>query len=114
MHEGYVAWEHTTGGKCSECGKPFEGLHLVIKVTCGPACRKRRERRQKNQSEAWMIALSEMQKMRDGIKREESLETFRGQLHRLKGEIQDLLLLAKDADAVALRDMLTERSIKRR
>lgn len=110
MDASYIAWEWTTGGKCSECGKPFEGMHLVSKITCGPACRKRRERRQKSQLEAYLIALGQLQKMRAGIKRGESLEVFREQLNYLKGEINDLLVLAKDEDAMARQAMLEERA----
>ena len=48
--------------------------------------------------------------MRDGIKRGESLDKYRGQLNHLRGEINDLLLLAKDPDAMAKREMLEDRA----
>lgn len=103
-------FEYITGGRCSECGQEFQGLHLASKTTCSPKCRKRRERRQRDSESAWVLALHELGKMRDGIKRGESLDKYREQLHRLKGEINDLLLLAKDADAVARREMLEARA----
>lgn len=102
----YIPYEFTEGGRCSECKKPFEGLHLVSKTTCSPKCRKRRERRQKEAHAAWILALHELGKMRDSIKRGETLDDFKAQLQRLKGEINDLLLLAGDEDALAKRQML--------
>lgn len=109
----YVPWEHTTGGECSECRKPFEGLHLVSKTTCSPKCRKRRERRQKDAHSAYILALHELGKIRDSLKRRENVEDFIPQLQRLKGEINDLLLLAGEADALAKREMLEARASRK-
>lgn len=109
----YVAWEYTTGGQCSECKTPFEGMHLVSKTTCSPKCRKRRERRQKDAQSAWILALHELGKIRDSLKRREDVEQFIPQLQRLKGEINDLLLLAGEADAISKREMLEARANRR-
>ncbi|MBI5671262.1 MAG: hypothetical protein HZC41_24970 [Chloroflexi bacterium] len=108
-----IPYEWTTGGKCSECGKPFEGMHLLSKTTCSPKCRKRRERRQKEAHAAWIGALHELQKIRDAIKRDEDIEHHRECLNRLKGEINDLLLLAKDTEAMERRAMLEARAQRR-
>jgi hypothetical protein len=103
-------YEWIEGGRCSECKKEFEGLHLASKTTCSAKCRKRRERRQKDSESAWVVVLQEMGKMRDGIKRGESLEKYLDQLRRIRGEVNDLLLLAKDPDARAKREMLEARA----
>lgn len=104
--------EWITGGRCSECRKEFEGWHLSTKTTCSTKCRKRRERRQKDAESAWVVVLQEMAKMRDGIKRGESLEKYRAQLNRIRDEAGDLLLLAKDPDMMAKREMLESRERK--
>lgn len=97
---------------CTECKQPlplYRDGRTPKRVTCSPKCRKRRERRMKDQHSAYILALHELQKMRDGIKRREQLADFREQLNRLKGEINDLLLLAGDGDALARRQMLEDR-----
>lgn len=96
--------------KCIECGKELERWHSRQQLTCSAKCRKRRERRQKDQQSAHTLAMRELQKMRDGIKRGEELERYREQLMRLRDEINDLLLLAKDADQLAKREMLEARA----
>ena len=101
------------GGVCSECKTPFDSFHLASKTTCSPKCRKRRERRQKEQHAAHILAMREIQKMRDGIKRRESLHDFRAQLQYLRDEINDLLLLANEPDAMARREMLEDRARRR-
>src|SRR5690554_3886696 len=95
---------------CIECGNELPTWHLRQKITCSAVCRKRRERRQKDQQSAHVIVMQELQKMRDGIKRGEALAEYREQLIRLKDEINDLLLLANDADAVARREMIEARA----
>lgn len=94
-----------TSHTCSECKKSMPGD--AQRVTCSDKCRKRRERRQKDQHSAYIMALHELQKMRDGIKRGETVKDYRDQLIRLKDEINDLLLLANESNAVARREMLS-------
>lgn len=106
-------YEYVTGGRCSECRKEFEGLHLASKTTCSAKCRKRRERRQKEAESAWVVILRELGNMRDAIKRGESVPEYIEKLHRVRGEINDLLLLAKDPDAVAKQQMLESRARSR-
>lgn len=99
----------STSHTCSECRNPIK----PEAVTCSAKCRKRRERRQKDQHSAYIMALHELQKMRDGIKRGETIKDYRQQLNRLKDEINDLLLLVKDPDAVERREMLSSYRSKR-
>lgn len=96
-------------GKCIECGVELDP-GSPRRFTCSTRCRKRRQRRQADQQSAWVAALREMQKMRDGIKRGEQLQRYREQLLRLRDEINDLLVLAKDADALARQEMLEARA----
>lgn len=107
---GVTGLSHTTR-KCTECRSELIGDQQ--QVTCSPKCRKRRERRQKDQQSAHVGAMLELQKIRDGIKRGEELKRYRDQLQRLKAEINDLLLLAKDPDAMAQREMLEDRARRR-
>lgn len=106
----YQPYEWTTGGACSECKQPFEGMHLVSKTTCSGKCRKRRERRQKEAYAAHIMVLHELAKIRDSLKRRENIGEFIPQLQRLKGEINDLLLLAGDREALEKQQMLYDRS----
>ena len=105
------------GHVCTECKQPLPSetwdRRAVKRVTCSARCRKRRERRQKDQHAAWILAMHQLQQMRDGIKRGEQLKDFRDQLIRLKDEINDLLVLVNDEDAVARRNFLSERSRRR-
>lgn len=64
----------------------------------------------KEQHLAWVAALSALDQMRDALKRKEETEYHRDCLIRLRDEINDLLLLAKDADAMARREMLEARA----
>lgn len=100
-----------TGGRCSECGSTagFTEAHSDTKTTCSPTCRKRRERRQKQAQSAWVVVIRELQPVRDAIKKGEDLELYREQLKRLKAEISDLLMLAKDTDTMEARAMLESR-----
>lgn len=107
-----MEYEYIKGGRCSECKLEFEGWHLASKTTCSAKCRKRRERRQKDAHSSHVVAMQMLGAMRDAIKRGESLEDYRAQLHRLRDEINDLLLLAKDPDAMAKVEMLGERARK--
>lgn len=94
--------------KCSECREELPLWHNPNQVTCSPKCRKQRERRQKDAHSAYILALQEMQKMRDSVKRRESLSDFRAQLIRLRDEANDILLLANDPDAMARREMFED------
>jgi len=105
-----MEYKWTTGGCCSECKQPFDGYHLASKSTCSLKCRKRRERRQKDAHAAWILALHELGKIRDSIKRRENVKEFIPQLQRLKGEINDLLLLAEEPEAMARLQMLEGRA----
>lgn len=98
----------TYHNKCSECGLDLERWHNKSKMTCSPKCRKQRERRQKDAHSAYILALQEMQKMRDSVKRRESLSDFRAQLIRIRDEANDILLLANDPDAMARREMFED------
>jgi len=101
---GVTGQRHTR--ECSECRKPTPSDQGV---TCSARCRKRRERRIKDQQSAWILALHEIGKMRDSIKRKEcETKTMREQLIRIRDEINDLLLMVNDADMVARREMLSE------
>ncbi len=101
-----IAWEWTRGGSCAECRKPFEGPHLVSKTTCDAKCRKRRSRRLKETKEAPGVIMSQLQLLRDAIKRHENTGDHTDQLLRIQAEVRDLLLLAKEPEAVAQREML--------
>ncbi len=107
-----MEYKWTSGGKCSECGEPFEGMHLASKTTCGPKCRKKRERRRQLARLAFPLAMYELSKIRDSLKRREDIEKFTEDLKRLKAEIGDLLLLAGEADAVAKREMFESHARK--
>jgi len=97
------------GHNCSECRKPCEGE----KLTCSDKCRKRRNRRQRDARTAIHLAMFELGKIRDSLKRRETVPRFIGDLNRLKAEINDLLLMAGDPDAVGRHEMLTEVARKR-
>jgi len=97
------------GHNCSECRKPCEGE----KLTCSDKCRKRRNRRQRDARTAIHLVMFELGKIRDSLKRRETTPRFIADLNRLKAEINDLLLMAGDADAVQRHSMLTEVSRKR-
>lgn len=101
------------GGKCSECGQEFQGMHLASKTTCSATCRKARERRIAKSPDIYLICLSALGDMRKGIKRRENLEVFISQLERLKGEINDLLLLAGHKESVDRLAMLNDLAKKR-
>lgn len=93
---------------CSECKQllPIGSKAL----TCGPKCRKRRERRQKDAHSAHIMVLHELAKIRESLKRQEDVKVYRERLIRLKDEINDLLLLANDDDAKARFSMLNDRA----
>jgi hypothetical protein len=80
--------------------------------TCSPACRKKRQRRQEQARLALPLALHELGKIRDSIKRKERVPDFIGDLKRLRSEIDDLLLLAGDIDARERNAMLSQRKIQ--
>lgn len=95
-----------TSRVCSECKKP---LQSGAAVTCSAKCRKRRERRQKDQHAAWVMALHHLSQIRDALKRGEDIAHHQACLIRLKDEIYDLLVLAGDKDMLARLDMLNAR-----
>lgn len=111
MSSNFQARHMIQGGRCSECGSTvgFTEWHYDTKTTCSANCRKQRERRQKNARSAWVVVIRELQPVRDAIKRGEDLPEYRQQLQRLKGEINDLLMLAKDTDTMEARAMLESR-----
>lgn len=93
---------------CSECKhNPVSGKALF----CSPKCRKAAQRRREAARLALPLAMYELGKIRDSIKRKERVPDFIADLKRLKGEINDLLLLAGDIDAVERNAMLTQRKI---
>lgn len=103
-------YEWIEGGACLICGKPFTGLHLASKQTCSPKCRKQLQRDRAEIEQAFTLAMSELQKLRRTINRRERVPVTIDELQRLKGEINDLLLLAGDSDAVARNQMLSDRA----
>lgn len=94
--------------QCSECRNELPLWHNRNQVTCSPKCRKQRERRQKDAHSVHILILQDMQKIRDSVKRRESLSDFRAQLIRIRDEVNDILLLANDPDAMARREMLED------
>lgn len=104
--DDYIPYEWVFGGQCAVCKKPFEGMHLLSQVTCGDTCRKRLQRLRQREKEAMAKVMSELQIMRGGIKRKERLPEFINELNRLKGEINDLLLLAGDSDQKSKHEMM--------
>lgn len=95
---------------CSECRRP---LPTPSATTCSAKCRKRRERRQKSQHSAWIVSLRGLSEIRDALKRGEDMDHHRACLNRLKDEINDLLLLARDQDALQRREMFEARARRR-
>lgn len=94
---------------CIECkSKPVTGEKQIC---CSAKCRKKRQRRIEQARLALPLAMYELGKIRDSIKRKECVPDFIADLKRLKGEINDLLLLAGDIDAVERNAMLTQRKI---
>src|SRR6185369_16965504 len=91
---------------CSECKQELDKWGRIDQTTCGVKCRKRRERRQAQALLALPLAMRELGKIRDSIKRRERVPEFVEELKRLKAEINDLLLLAGDDDAMNKRQML--------
>lgn len=104
--ESYTPYEWVFGGQCAVCKKPFEGMHLLSQVTCGDTCRKRLQRQRQREKEAMIKVMSEPQLIRGAIKRKERIPEFISELNRLKGEINDLLLLAGDSDQKSKHEMM--------
>ncbi len=111
--EDYIPYEWVDGGECVICRKPFEGRHLLSKITCGPKCRKRLQRLRQQETLAFPLAMHELQMMCGAIKRREKLERNISDLKRLKAEIDDLLHLAGDKEIVKRREMLANYQRKR-
>lgn len=105
----------STSHVCTECKRPLTipSGRKVMRMTCSAKCRKARERRMKAQHSAWIMALHELQQIRDALKRGEDRKHHRDCLIRLKDEINDLLLLANDPDRMALTDMLNDMKARR-
>ncbi len=78
---------------------------------CGATCRKRAQRRREQVKLALSLAMYELGKIRDTIKRREYVIDPVADLKRLKAEINDLLLLAGDKDEMARVQMLNDRSM---
>lgn len=105
----YPSEQAPYGRYCSECKsvKVRRG-----QITCSPACRKKRQRRQEQARLSLPLAMFELGKIGDSIKRKERVLDFIADLNRLKAEINDLLLLAGKIDAVERNAMLSQRRIK--
>lgn len=111
---------HTTPGEsvtelshnrryCSECkAVPVRNGQQ----TCSDSCRKKRQRRRQQARLAHPLAMYELSKIRDSIKRRERVPDFIADLKALKAEINDLLLLAGDVEAVERNAMLQQRAMK--
>lgn len=108
-HVEFTAGVTVTRHNCSECRKPCVGE----KLTCSDKCRKRRQRRQRDARAAHHMVMFELGKIRDSLKRRETVPKFIADLQRLKAEINDLLLMAGDEDALNRHTMLTEAARKR-
>jgi predicted nucleic acid-binding Zn ribbon protein len=106
LQNKYGPYEWVFGGECVVCRKPFEGMHLRSAKTCGDTCRKRLQRIRQNEKKAMANAMRELQTIRAGIKRNERLPECIEELKRLKGEINDLLLLAGDSEQVSKYQMV--------
>jgi hypothetical protein len=91
--------------------KAIDGVRRGQK-TCSPACRKKRQRRQQQARLALPLAMYELGKIRDSIKRKEGVPEFIADLKRLRGEIDDLLLLAGDIDTRERIAMLNQRKMQ--
>ncbi len=77
---------------------------------CGATCRKRAQRRREQVKLALPLAMHELSKIRDTIKRREYVIDPIADLKRLKAEINDLLLLAGDSEERARVQMLNDRA----
>jgi len=97
---------------CSECKEPLPKYCRIDQITCSPKCRKRRDRRQEQARLALPLAMYELGKIRDSIKRRERVPDFIADLKRLKDEVNDLLLLAGDEEAMRRREMMEEHARK--
>jgi predicted nucleic acid-binding Zn ribbon protein len=113
LQNKYGPYEWVFGGECVVCRKPFEGRHLLSAKTCGDTCRKRLQRIRQSEKKAMANAMRELQIIRAGIKRNERLPEFVEELKRLKGGINDLLLLAGDGEQLSKRQMLEGLKTKR-
>lgn len=111
--ENYIPYEWTSGGHCVVCQLPFSGPHLLSAKTCSDTCRKRLQRIRQREKQAWLRAMNELQTIRAGIKRKERVPEFIAELNRLKGELNDLLLLAGDPDELGRLGMLQDYKTKR-
>jgi hypothetical protein len=98
---------------CSECREELPAYCRIDQTTCIPKCRKARERRQKQARLALPLAMYELGKIRDSIKRHERVPDFINDLKRLKAEINDLLLLAGDTESMERREMIESIARKR-
>ncbi len=105
---------HTSSKKCSECRNPLPLESKASTQTCSAKCRKQRERRQKLQHAAWVGAVNELNQIRDALKRGEDVIHHRDCLIRLKDEINELLIMANDQDAIQRREMFEARARIRR
>lgn len=93
---------------CVECKRnPVRGKALF----CGSKCRKHAQRRREQARLAHPLAMYELSKIRDSIKRKERVPDFIADLQHLKAEINDLLLLAGEISAVERNAMLSQRKI---
>lgn len=107
LDRGVTMTSHT-GRYCSEC--------KTVQVrrgqkTCSPACRKKRQRRQQQARLAQPLAMHELGKIRDSIKRRERVPDFIADLKYLRQEINDLLLLAGEIDQKELVSFLNQRRL---
>lgn len=104
---------HRGGCVCSECKKPLSPRAKSGALTCSDKCRKRRERRQKLQHAVWIDAMHALVEIRDAIKRGEDIEHHISSLNRLKEEINDLLVLAGEQNAIERLAMFEARAQRR-
>lgn len=92
--------------ECKVCKTPIEGKRSVA-ITCSAACRKEYSRRNDMVITSLNRVMTELQVIRRAIKNyPEHRDYINSQLNFISGEIRDLLVLGKDAEAMARLEML--------
>lgn len=93
---------------CSECKTERVWGN---KITCSPKCRKAKQRRMQQARLAHPLAMYELGKIRDSIKRRERVPDFIADLKHLRQEIDDLLYMAGDISTFERYNMLNQRKL---
>jgi hypothetical protein len=97
---------------CKICKTPLDGKRGNAQ-TCSDACRQAYKRRSSTILQAENHIMSDLQVLRHAIKNyPEMTQQITEQLKYFQGEIRDLLVLAKEPDALARMEMLNGRKNK--